>query len=377
MATETNVGRTLRTPEDFGAQVREGVRNLVENCAEVEASETIVLVNDGTRIDTAMSATIEEAIQRRHAKSAVLWVEPLEGEQRYLSARRRPFTLSPKQAKTLCGADRVIVHADAEHLIPYLADASKKPLIVQNRSATAESLAASESRYPWGIADAIHEVLNHDIFLEGARWRITAPNGTDIHGAVPEPTLRASYFEDEVGGTGVDRSFHSSAYLPVGSADAEGIIVVEWMDGTKLNAAHDPAYLEIGGNRMKGIAGGLQDPKWLDDFWSATQDLVERFGDQALVIDSWHSGTHPQTTSWAGGTRHLHFHLGRTTGKVGDFVWAGIKYFTLTVNDQPVSINGRLAILDHPKVRAAAERYNYQGWREAWPASNHWQVGSA
>ncbi len=377
MATETNVGRILRTAEDFAVQVRAGVRNLVENCTEAEAGETIVLINDGARIDAAMSALIEDAIQRKGARSAVLWVEPQEGDSRYLNARRHPFTLSSEQVTTLLSADRIIVHADAEHLIPYLANAATRPLMVQNRSATAESLATSEARYPWGIADALHQVLNKDIFPEGARWRITASNGTDIHGLVPEPTLRASYFEDEVGATGVDRSFNSSAYLPVGSADAEGVIVVEWMDGTKLNAAHDPAYLEIGANRMRGIAGGLQDTKWIDDFWAATQGLVERFGDQAMVVDSWHSGTHPQTTSWAGGTRHLHFHIGRTTGKAGDFVWAGIKYFTLTVNDQPVSIDGRLAILDHPTVRAAAERYDFEDWREAWPRSNHWQVDSA
>ena len=375
MSTDLNTGPTVRTPEDLASLVRAGVQNLVENCSEVMAGEAIVLVNDATRIDADMSALIEEAVKNKGARTTTIWVEPQDGEARYMATRRRPFTLSPEQAATLLSADRIITHADAESLIPYLAGAAKKPLVVSNRSSTAQSMSTAESRYPWGIVDAIHQTLNTDIFPEGARWHITAPGGTDIHGVVSEKTLRASYFEDEVGGTGVDRSFHSPAYLPVGSTDAEGLIVVEWMDGTKLNAAHDPAYLEIAGNRIKGIAGGLQETRWLDEFWAATESIIERFGDQGLVIDSWHSGTHPQTTSWAGGTRHLHFHVGRTSGRVGDFVWAGIKYFSLSVDDQPVSANGRLAILDHPRVRSAAERYGFEDWRERWPRANHWPVG--
>src|SRR5262249_1589146 len=146
------------------------------------------------------------------------------------------------------------------------------------------------------------------------------------------------------------------AYLPIASEDSSGTVVVDWMDGGALKAAHDPPVLDIRDNKLSSIGGGLQNRQWVDEYWTETDKLADRFGANGLIGESRHGGINPWAANWNGGPRHLHFHMGRTTGQRGDFVYADNADFTLTVDGKPVFENGRLAILDHPKIAALAEQ---------------------
>ena len=358
---------------------REGIRNLVNNCAEVQAGELVVLVNDPALIEKGVGTLIEEAVQANGARGAVIWVEPQGPNAAPRQGKGGPFSLTAEDVAMLLNADKVIAHADQETVTRYLADADKQPLLVTNRAGTLEDMASATARYPWGLVRAIYDLMNQELFPVGSSWRITSSGRTDLRGVVGEKTLRSIFFEDEIHAKNLARSFtNASAYLPVASTEADGTVDVEWLGGrAELHPAHDPPCLEIKQNKIVSIGGGLQERQWVDEYWDATESLMHQFGEKALVVDSWHSGAHPWSSSWAGGTRHLHFHMGRTSGKLGDFVFAGIKDYTLTVDGQAIVKDGRLAILDHPKVKAAAERYDVEDWREAWPKSNHWPVGSA
>lgn len=361
------------------AWAREGIRNLVNDCAEVQAGEMVVLVNDPALIEKGVGTLIEEAVQARGARSAAIWVEPQAPDAASGQSRGGRFSLAAGEVEMLLKADKVIAHADPDTLARYLADADKQPTVVTNRAGTLEDMASATARYPWGVVRVIYDLMNHELFSVGSIWRITSSGRTDLSGVVAEKTLRSIFFEDEVHANNRGRSFtNAAAYLPVASTEAEGTIDVEWLGGrAELHPAHDPPCLEIKQNKISSIGGGLQERQWVDEYWAATESLVQRFGDKALVVDSWHSGAHPWSSSWAGGTRHLHFHMGRTSGKLGDFVFVGIKDYTLTVDGQAIVKDGRLAILDHPKVKSAAERYDVEDWREAWPRSNRRPVGSA
>src|SRR5262249_21263910 len=152
-------------------------------------------------------------------------------------------------------------------------------------------------------------------------WRITAASGTDLRGTVGPVAIRARYFDDEVRANR-GRTFNTGAYLPIASEDSSGSVVVDWMDGGALKAAHDPPVLDIRDNKLNSIGGGLQNSQWVDEYWTETEKLVDRFGDNGLIVDSWHGGINPWAANWNGGPRHLHFHMGRTTGQRGDFVYA-------------------------------------------------------
>ena len=364
----------LRDQQHLVDAAREGVKNLVRNCAEVEPGEMVVLVNDSTRTTKAVSDLIEATVEAMGARTEVLWVEPAEptaGPQQLRSAR---FTLETEQVATLLKADRVIANADDETLVRYLADADKNPVLATHRSKSVEDLASAPARYPWGIAQALFNLMENEVFQVGRAWRVTSPSGTDLKGVVADRTLRAVFVEDQQRSRNLGRTFSFGTYLPVASMEAEGVLVVEWMEGRALKVVHDPPYLEIQANKITNIGGGLEQPQWLDEYYGATERLLQRFGDNALVVDSWHGGTHPWASSWAGGTRHLHFHMGRTTGADGDFVFAGVKDLTLEVDGQAVIRNGRPALFDHPKVQAAAEQYGMDGWKDPWPRSDRWLV---
>ena len=366
----------LSSKDELVTLAREGVRNLVDNCVEVQAGELVVMVNDSSRIDKDLSALIEERIRIRGARAVSVWVEPTETLTPPKPVRGAAFTLSADQVAPLLKADKVVAQADPDTLARYLADSDKKPLVVTNRLGTLPDMASAPARYPWGIARTIYALMEQEMFPVGSTWHITAPGGTDLRGVVADKALRAVFVEDVQRSGNRGRLFQFPNYLPIASKDAEGILAVDWMEGRALKAAHDPPCLEIQGNKIRSIGGGLQQKQWVEEYWVATERVIQRFGDSALELDSWHGGAQPWATAWALGTRHLHFHMGRTTGQEGDFVFAGVRDLTLEVNGSAVIRNGRIAFFDHPKVRAAAERYGVEDWNEAWPKANYKSIGA-
>ncbi len=343
----------------------EGIANLVNNCAEVSAGENVVLLNDPARIDKEVSALIEQAVRQRGASCTVLWTESTAGG---------PASSLPRdQLSEIRAAGKLIAHASPELWTQELAENESGPLLVTNRSGTVAYFASPAARYHWGLLQLVYDLLENELFRPGASWRITSPSGTDLKGTVGDVAVRARYFDDEVR-AGRGRTFATGAYLPIASADAAGSIVVDWLDGGALKPAHDPPHLEIRANKVARIGGGLQNKQWVEEYWTATEKLVDRFGNAALEVDSWHGGVNPWSSGWTGGTRHLHYHMGRTTGQRGDFVYADNPDFSLTVDDQPVFLNGRLAILDYPKIRARAERDGVEEWKEPLPASSSWAI---
>jgi hypothetical protein len=343
---------------------KEGARNLVENCAEVQTGELVVLVNDQRQVDRTVSTLLEEAVRARRASSAVLWVEPEGLDPR--GGRARGVSLSAEQIASLLKADKVIASIGGAPLGRYLADSNKRPLLVNNGFYTLEDLASGHARYHWGIVQAIYDVMDHDVFPVGSHWRITSPAGTDLRGAVDTKSARASYV-DEMRQERV-RNFFSGAYMPVASQEAEGVIVVEWVAMSALEPAYDPPHVVVQHNKIAGVEGGSHIKKWVKEYHEAFEGLVKRFGDNALLLDSWHGGAHPKAVNipgmvGTGGTRHMHFHMGRTTGKTGDYQGGQIKYFTMEVDGKKIYDTGRLALLDHPKITAAAERCGLENWR--------------
>jgi hypothetical protein len=341
---------------------REGIANLVANCAQVAAGEKVVLLNDPARIDKDVSDLLQEAVLHRGAQSSVIWTQPATSDQ---SAPR----LSSAELAEIQSADKLIAHASPELLTGELAEDDRGSLLVTNRSGTLAYFGLPAARYHWGLLQLVYDLLENELFKPGTPWRITSPSGTDLKGTVGDLAVRARYFDDEVR-AGRGRAFATGAYLPIASADAAGSIVVDWLDGGALKPAHDPPHLEIRANKVERIGGGLQNKQWVEEYWTATEKLVDRFGNAALEVDSWHGGVNPWSSGWTGGTRHLHYHMGRTTGQRGDFVYADNPDFTLTIDDVPVFQNGRLAILDHPKIRAVAEQDGVTDWKEPLPASS-------
>src|SRR5262245_9347730 len=114
---------------------REGIANLVNNCAEVEAGELVILLNDPARIDKETSSLIEEAVRAKGGTARVIWTDG-----------------PPEAAVSLGEADKIIAHADTEKL-----PAEIGGLLVTNRSGKVEYFSTAAARYHWGILQVIYD----------------------------------------------------------------------------------------------------------------------------------------------------------------------------------------------------------------------------
>src|SRR5439155_9339685 len=120
---------------------REGVSNLVKNCAEVRSGEIVALVNDPAWINKEISGLIEAAVERQGAKTLVIWVEA-SGE-----GAGDPEGLTSEQRTNIRDANKIIAHADATALAAELDEAGRDALLVSNRNGKMEFFASAAARY--------------------------------------------------------------------------------------------------------------------------------------------------------------------------------------------------------------------------------------
>ena len=342
---------------------REGIRNLLEHCARVAKGEKVAVVNERGKIDEALVSLITEGIRERGAVGEVLWIGA-DGAPAPQGAPAKA-TFSAAEVEGIAAADKgisslrddVFVELSAKH---------KLPLVVTHLFLTMEDMASEHARVHWGMVRAVYDFLETDIFRMGASWRITTPSGTDVRGRIDDLSARARYRDEQT--APFLRSFHSGAYRPSAVADTEGVVVCEYTGGASRLPCYDPPVIEVAKNRIADIRGGRHLRRWTDEYRSSFDDKVRRFGEAATMVDSWHGGANPRAEAIPGivgngGTRMMHFHLGRTTGKSGDYLAAEISHHTLEVGGEKIYENGKLCILDHQKVRAAAGRFGLEGWK--------------
>jgi len=342
---------------------REGVRNLLDHCAGVAKGEKVAVVNERGKITEALVSLITEGIRERGALDEVLWI----GADEAPAPQGAPVkaTFSAQDAEAIAAADKVISSLRDDVFVE-LSARHQLPPVVTHLFLTVEDMASEHARYHWGMVRAIYDFLETDIFRMGASWRITTPSGTDVRGRIDDLSARARYRDEQT--APFLRSFHSGAYRPSAVADTEGVVVCEYTGGASRLPCYDPPVIEVAKNRIADIRGGRHLRRWTDEYRSSFDDKARRFGDAATVVDSWHGGANPRAETIPGivgngGTRMMHFHLGRTTGKSGDYLAAEISYHTLEVDGEKIYENGNLCILDHPKVRAAAGRFGLEGWK--------------
>jgi hypothetical protein len=349
--------REYRYMEPLIVLAREGVRNLLDHCARVAKGDNVVVVNERVKIDEALVRLVIDVITERGGAGKVLWVGG-DGAPASQTAQTK-ITFSAEDAEMIAAADKVISSLRDDVFVE-LSARYKLPLVVTHLFFTIEDMASEHARYHWGMVRAIYDFLETDVFQRGASWRITAPGGTDARGRIDDLSARARYRDEQT--APFLRSFHSGAYRPAAVADTEGAIVCEYTGGASRLPCYDPPVIEVAKNRITEIRGGRHLRRWTDEYRSSLEDKVRRFGEAATVVDSWHGGANPRAEAIPGivgngGTRMMHFHLGRTTGKSGDYLAAEISHHTLEVNGEKIYENGKLCILDHPKLKAAADRF--------------------
>ena len=255
-------------------------------------------------------------------------------------------------------ADKIIVSSMG--LGPFLAPGLAQPaLIVGSLFHSLADFATSHASFHWKMADEIYRIVE-DLFVTGAEWRIVTFTGTDLSGTVCERSARSSYLEDETPAHA--RYFHSRAFCPVAVESATGTITCQFTHGPRRTPCIPPPVFVFEDNGLNEITGPDAARPWIDELQSGFDSVLQRFGEAGRVLDSWHGGANPKaelapTLLGNGSTRNMHFHVGRTTGRSGDYISAEISDYSLAVNGRSIFDHGQLAILNDASIQAAFDRF--------------------
>ncbi len=328
---------------------RDGIVNLVRNCAQVTAGQTVMLVNDSATVEHQAAKLLAEAVAAAGAKCETIWIAPDRATPAETAAALTP----------LARADTVI--ASTRDIAPFRqAMTQDRPgLLVGNLFHTVADFATEHARGHWGLVHAIYARMDA-LMAPGRAWRITSPGGTELSGRIGGRSARASYREDDEPPR--CRWFHAGAYRPIATVEGQGRLSCDYTGGPSRIPCDGPPVLVFEDNRLVGFEGPAVASKAIEGFESSLAKLDSRFGAAARILDSFHGGCHPWAeykTSLVGNgcTRNMHFHIGRTTGKSGDYIAAEIGPYTLTLDGTTIYRNGTLAILDDPLVMSAARDF--------------------
>lgn len=334
-------------------RVREGVQNLVNRCAEVQAGETVLVLNEVGKVEPEIAGLVEEAAKTAGAETYVLW-----GEVPNRSRREIPKLL----LNAFLSADKVISNFSLNRAALDPHTRGQGIVQVNNGCRTAGMMSTAHATFHWGMVRTIFQRLE-EIFAEGERWRITSPAGTDISGKIGKASdVADAYFAAEAEASRFIRVFPGEVYTPVGCLDADGTIVTEYINMRDAEPWPRPAVLTVRGSRVVKVEGGAE----ADALEAEIDQNLKRHGDPAAVIDSWHGGMNPKARVPTADNRTLqgatsgpalmHFHLGRTV----DPISAGVLNHTVEVDGRKLYERGKLLILDDPKIRDAAARYGIE-----------------
>jgi hypothetical protein len=320
---------------------REGTRNLVANVARVQKGQRVLILAEYGKVESPLVDLIADEVKTAGAEYHVLWAEPL---------TMATTEVPPVLMAAISAADMVIYTVPAARgdgsvsIVERFLDRTEPPHQVINNFTTVEAMGSDHARMPFGVVSAIYDLFEETCAL-GKPWRITTPTGTDIHGTIG--------IADERRLAGLEFPYRSifphRVHRPIGSDDAEGVIVVEACSGPPLEI-NDPPSAIVEGNQIVRVEGGPDAAVYQE----ALDESRRKWGDGAYTLDSWHGGLHPYAPdvpglAGQGCVGRMHFHVGKTQVRVG----ADLRNYSLEVDGKLLIDQGRLVMLDDPEVKRA------------------------
>ncbi len=295
-------------------------------------------------MDEKIAALVTEAVKETKANYHVMWAEPIE----------RSRTSLPKVLiGAFLSADKVISNFSLNRVLLDEYTHGKGVIQINNTCRNPNLMGTPHARYNWTMVKAIYSRLE-EILQQGERWRITSPAGTDISGRIGKGSEVAdAYFSQEAAASRFIRVFPGEVYSPVGSIEATGKIVVEYINMRDQTPWEETATLTIQSDKVMHVDGGNR----AKEMEQAIEENLKKFGDKATVVDSWHGGMNPKARVPTAENRTLqgatsspalmHFHLGRLKSPIS----AGILNHTVEIDGKKIVAGGTLLILEDPKLR--------------------------
>jgi hypothetical protein len=362
------------------------VADLLDNCARVQRDQHILLLcaADGlyggrNLIDEQAVSWIQTGIQLRGAHATVLWTDmPLHSEVYWsrTSDALPAWDLPPIAKAATSGADLVMTM-----LTDYWTEGELRyrvPGYFYNMATTSRLLTSNWALTPWELVAEIR-IRAAAMVTQGAPWRITHTNGTDVRGTVGR---LMPHYGDIRYGPWPEGVFPS---LPTNGAEGEMIFDrngPHWARHIGLPLSfREPVRMTLQDGKVKDIRGGAE-AEVFRDFLSA---LSKHLGDAAYEMRGFHGGAHPHGIVSENecpdvhyrafiehhGAHSVHFHIGNTRN-APDFpfnvhISAEVNGATVQIGDNVVYKDGRLTAFDHPEVQKIAAKYpNRPGLEPLW-----------
>lgn len=341
---------------DTDASLKRGALNLLSNCANASAGETLLILHERPELGY-YGPGLAEAIART-ARDIGLHVR----------SREVPFTervdgVSPELAAFLATSDHVLFLARlGDQLRFQTMPPGARPIV--SYALDAEMLASPFGTAPYHAFVALKAAIDARL-AEAREIRVTCPLGTDFKGRLDSAAAP---------GDATVRRFPLSVFTPLAASGFSGrVAVARFLVGTGsqyYRPYHLPLestlFAELEGNRLAGWDG----PAGLVAAAQRHHEFVgSQFNIDANFVHSWHAGIHPGCAyrmpanqnyeRWSGGAfgnpRLLHFH---TCGAYapGEICW-NIVDPTITIDDRVIWKHGRIAVDEHPAIDEVLQRY--------------------
>ena len=330
--------------------LKRGIENCVLDCAGVQAGQLIYIVSEEGAADIDVVDAIAAISRDRGAEVHVVWGPVI--------PRERREEIPPDVFEGYAKADVLFAHYPTlkrEVLHPHFP--GERRVRIPNRARTSVLMESDWAAFPYSVQRAAATTID-SMSRPGGKWRVTSPNGTDVHGEFgrPESTVAQAYFVDEEDGR-ARRNFPGGVHSPVVAVATDGVIVADHIAKFGTMNTVDPLVLELKEGRVASVKGGDDEGKMRDAI-NGTDGF----------IDSWHAGVNPKTIVPIARTDNpvewytyshcspliVHFHVGRSH----DPVDVACFNHTITVDDYLLYDNGQLSIWDHPDVDRAIRNCN-------------------
>lgn len=365
----------------MGAAIAIG--DMLDNCATVKPGEEVLILAqiDGlhggdSMVDERAIAWIQMAVQMKGARASVLWIDE--------PATPHAWRFPPVVKAAMLGCDTLINNSFdlvVEEILEFREFIAEHRIkMVRNFATTTALLCTDWAQTPHELVGEIRYQASRP-FLPGLPFVLSDENGTHIEGTIAKssnpkgPADMPYSTRREVDGYYLP--WPEWVHPPVNLADTSGTFIFDsmlswWSRYIGISPYFDePVRLVIEDNRIASIEGG-REAEALKTFLAG---MRERMGDAAYTFDAFHFGVHPNAnvTEYQcpnilhrrviehSHTSNLHAHIGTPPSVSAYPYWlhctGDIRKPTLKVGETVVYDRGYLCALDHPGVKAVAEKY--------------------
>jgi hypothetical protein len=373
----------MTTPQGIPKGAAVAINDMLDHCAKIRAGQEVLLLAhlDGLHggdnlVDETAISWVQTAIQMRGANASVLWID----EQPKPHAWRFPPVV--KAALTAC--DVLINHSfdivfeEMVELKQFLWE--RKIIMVRNMATTAPLLCTAWAQTPHELVSEIRYQAAVP-FKEGLAFQLTDDNGTRLEGII-NPAYNPNHpwfttYTIRREEAGAYRPWPEWVVPPIRLSNTSGVFVFDsmlswWSRYIGISPYFKkPIRLNVENSRMTKIEGGDE----ADALRRFLASMRERLGDRVYDFNCLHFGVHPQAAVGPhqcpnllyrrlidhSHSSNIHVHIGAPPATADYPYWmhctGDIRTATFRVGDTLVHDRGHLTALDHPGVRAMAEKY--------------------